>query len=325
MGPAERDLTGAAVMVSSEGGEETPPGNDLVAYLDKAEGAPREEIFIGRRGTVEQIRMYALDSPPHWHCVTVGLAELGFELTIRLGRTGDDPPSWVVDLLANLGAYVFRTGRQFADGHHIDLRGPIKLNDPTAITAAAIVVDPGLKGWQGVEFLQLVGLTADELELCRSWRTDAVIDLLAKSEPLLITRLDRTSLLDDPTVRELAESGVAAEGSALEELRVGTLRWDRRGWRKSRLVVTMGAGAATGLGPALRRKLNRPGASFRVIGDVGEIRFVVAPDPGWEESSDAVVVSVPLTAVDELAAVFSGKVGSGSLAILPGLRFVVAP
>jgi suppressor of fused-like protein len=311
-------------MAASDG---TDGANDLVAYLDEAEGGdgPREQVSIARRGTVEQIRMYAVDNPPHWHCVTVGLADLGFELTLRLGRTDDEPPTWTVDLLANLAAYVFRTGHEFADGHHIDLRGPIKLNDPTAITAAAIVVDPGLKAWQRVEFLQLVGLTADELELCRSWRTDAVIDLLAKQEPVLITRLERKSLLDDPTVRELAETGVATEGSALEELRVATLRCDRRGWRKSRLVVTMGAGAATGLGPALRRKLNRVGAMFRVIGDAGEVRFVVAERPGWEESGGAVVVDVPLTGVDELAGLFSGKVGSGSLAILPGLRFVVVP
>jgi hypothetical protein len=308
---------------SSEGPDRT---SDLVAHLDEAEGGPpREQRVFRRRGTVDQVRIYALDGPPHWHCVTVGLAELGFELTLRLARTDDTAPEWTVDLLANLGAYVFRTGHEFADGHHLDLRGPIKLDDRTKITAAAVVLDPGLKPWQGVEFLQLVGLTADELELCRSWRTDAVIDLLSKEQPLLITQLDRASILDDPKVRELAETGVAAEGSALEELRVGTLRWERRGWRRSRLVVTMGAGAATGLGPALRRKLNRLGASFRVIGDVGEVRFVVAEEPRWEEGGDAVVVAVTLNAVDELAGLFSGSLGSGGLSTLPGLRFVVVP
>ena len=309
-------------MAPSEGGEVE---NDLIAHLDRAEGAsPREELVIRRQGTVDQVRIYAIVSPPHWHCLTVGLRELGFELTFRLGGNGDDPPQWTVDLLANLGAYVFRTGHEFAAGHHIDLRGPIKLDDPTEITAAAIVADPGLPAWHGVEFLQLVGLTADELELCRSWRTEAVIELLAADDPLLITRLERRSLLDDPKVREQAESGVAAEGSALEELRVGTLNWERRGWPKSRLVINIGVGAATGLGPALRRKLNRSGASFRVIGDAGDVRFVVADEARWQQGEDGILVAVPLAAVEELAGLFTGKVGSGGLAILPGLRFVVA-
>jgi hypothetical protein len=308
-------------MAASDGGE---ADSDLIAYLDRAEGAsPAEELVIRRRATVDQVRIYSVASPPHWHCVTVGLGQLGFELTFRLGRGGDDSPQWTVDLLANLGAYVFRTGHEFAAGHHIDLRGPIKLDDPTEITAAAIVTDPGLTAWRGVEFLQLVGLTADELELCRSWRTAAVIKLLAASDPLLITRLERRSLLDDPKVREQAESGVAAEGSALEELRVGTLGWERRGWPKSRLVITLGSGAATGLGPALRRKLNRSGASFRVIGDGGLVRFVVADDAGWQEGDDGVIVAVPLAGVEELAGLFTGKVGGGGLSNLPGLRFVV--
>jgi prephenate dehydrogenase len=85
----------------------------------------------------------------------------------------------------------------------------------------------------------------------------------------------------------------------------------------------MGAGAATGLGPALRRKLNRSGASFRVIGDAGHVRFVVANEARWQKGDDGIVVAVPLAAVEELAGLFTGNVGSGGLAILPGLRFAV--
>ena len=112
---------------------------------------------------------------------------------------------------------------------------------------------------------------------------------------------------------------------SLQELHVGTLGWERRGWRKARLVITMGAGAATGLGPALRRKLNRSGASFRVVGDASEVRFLVADEARWYEGEGGIVVAVPLAAIEELAGLFSGKVGSGGLAILPGLRFVVSP
>jgi hypothetical protein len=286
-------------------------------------------------GTVSGVSVYALEDPSHWHLVTAGLAAAGwgFELTLRLRRDDEEVPGWAVNLLANLGAYVLSTGHAFAAGHHIDLRGPIRLGDPTALTAAAVTLDPRLGTLDGpdgpIEFLQVVGLTADELELCRSWQTDAVLRLLAASDPLLLTRLDRPSMLDDPAVREQAEAGVAAEGSSLEELRVGTLRLRAKGPLRRRLIVTMGAGAATGLGPALRRKLNRDGASFQLVGDHGAVRFVVAEAPSWElrdagpDTPAVVTVALPLERVDQLAGLFTGRTGSGKLPWLPGVRFVV--
>ena len=62
-----------------------------------------------------------------------------------------------------------------------------------------------------------------------------------------------------------------------------------------------------------------------VVGDAGELRFFVAEEARWDESADAIVVAIPLSGVEELAGLFSGKVGSGALAALPGLRFVVVP
>ena len=82
-------------------------------------------------------------------------------------------PYWAVDFLASMARYVQSSGHPFADGHLMDLRGPIRLDSPTDITAAVVVEDPGLTTLAGpfgsVQFLQFVGLTADELELCRSW------------------------------------------------------------------------------------------------------------------------------------------------------------
>jgi hypothetical protein len=314
---------------------EDPTSRLLAAHVDSVDGGPPSaHVPILKPGTVSDVSAYALDDPSHWHLVTSGLAAgWGFELTLRLGRHDEEIPGWAVNLLANLGAYVVSTGRPFAAGHHIDLRGPMRPGEPTAITAAAVTLDPRLGTLDGpggaLEFLQVVGLTADELELCRSWRTDAVLGLLAESDPLLLTRLDRPSMLDDPAVRERAEAGVAAEGSSLEELRVGTLTVRAKGHLRSRLVVTMGAGAATGLGPALRRKLNRDGASFRLVGDEALVRFVVAEPPSCEQGDPgpdapaAVTVALPLERVDELAGLFTGRTGSGRLAWLPGLRFVV--
>jgi hypothetical protein len=80
------------------------------------------------------------------------------------------------------------------------------------------------------------------------------------------------------------------------------------------------------LGPALRRKLNRDGATFKLIGDGGLVDFVVANEAGWDAHDEhEVTLAVPLERVDELAGLFTGKAGQGRLAWLPGLRFVVVP
>jgi hypothetical protein len=306
------------------------PGEQAIAaHADRIDGSPPAAHFsFVKPGTVAGVSVYAVDQPAHWHLLTYGLSpDWGFELSFRLPRAeDDDPPAWAVNLLANLGAYVISSGHPFAAGHHIDLRGPMRLGDDTHITAAAIATDPGLGTTSTpvgpVEFLQVVGLSADELELCRAWRTDAVIDLLKASDPLLITHLDRPSLLDDPSVRELAEAGVAAEGSSLNHLQVGTLRLDQK---RRHFELTMGAGAATGLGPALRRKLNRDGATFELMGDGGEVHFVVDDEAGWDVADGEVILSVPLDRVDELAGLFTGRTGQGRLPWLPGLRFIVVP
>ncbi len=305
------------------------PGDDpgraaATAYIDRTAGGPPREVFSPRRAAVDQVRMYAVDEPAAWYLVTLGLADLGFELTMRLSRGDDELPTWGVDFLVSLAAYARRSGHGFADGHQIDLRGPIKLDSDTAITAAAVMADAALGVLSEVEFLQVVGLTADELELCRSWRTAAVLGLLRARDPRLTTVLDRPSLMDEPALREAAEAGVAAEGSSLDNLQVATLSWRGHGRGKRRtLVVTMGAGAATALGPALRRKLTHPGAVFVVAGDAGELQFVVGADDSWRLDGDSVRIAMSAGTVDAVAALFSGQTGTGSLASLPGLRFAV--
>ena len=303
-------------------GDQPAPGPEA-QYADGVAGGPPWDTFSPRRGGVlDEVRIYAVDEPRQWHLVTMGVADLGFELTLRLPRPDDELPTWAVDCLVSLVAYARRSGHGFAAGHQIDLRGPIKLDADTAITAAAIVVDPALGTLGDVEFLQVVGLTADELELCRSWRTDAVVGLLRRQDPRLTTVLERGSLLDDPSFREEAEAGVAADGSSLDELNVASLSWRRR---LRSLVVTMGAGAATALGPALRRRLTDDGAGFVVVGDAGSLRFEVGSSPQWRLAGDFVVVTVPAAEVEALAGLFSGQVGTGTLPSLKGLRFTVIP
>jgi hypothetical protein len=222
---------------------------------------------------------------------------------------------------------VRSTGHPFAPGHHLDLRGPIRLDSDSAITAAAIAEDPGLEALDGpfgrVEFFQVVGLTAAELELCRSWSTEGVLELVGRDDPMLVTRLDRPSVADDPRWRDEIAERVQSDGSALHELRVATLRVQRRFGRG--VVAQMGAGAASALGPALRRELVGAGAAFTVYGDEAELRFEVGAEPRWVLGRDLMTVTVPLERVDAMAALFDGTTGSVQPPGWPGLRFRVVP
>ncbi|WP_157995646.1 suppressor of fused domain protein [Thermomonospora amylolytica] len=144
----------------------------------------------------------------HWLLVTFGLSELfgkdsadpevsgwGLELTMRLPATGARPPAWSLRLLQQLGRYVFSTGRAFDHGHRMDPGGPITGTPGTRLTAPAFATDPRLGTIDTphgrVQFLTVIGVTADELARMKATGTAHVLAELAAASPLLITDADR--------------------------------------------------------------------------------------------------------------------------------------
>jgi hypothetical protein len=314
-----------------------------VVSVDGADTAsrhhPKARRLSGGPAPLRVVAVHRLQHPNHWHLVGYGLSQLdgeipasgaggewsgwGFELTFRV--VSEEEPAWAVDLLVNLAGYVEAGGHPFAQGHLLDLRGPVLVGSESAITAAMFVEDPALGTLEGpygwIEFLQVVGLTADELELCRQWNAEGVKDLLAREDPLLVTRLDRPSLADDPAIALEIEAARVGEGSSLHELRIATLKLTRRFRRGT--VVEMGSGASTALGPALGRELVGAGASFPVVGDTCTVRFSVADTAGWERDTTGIEVLVPLEQVGEVAQLFDGAPGWRSSELWPGLWFRV--
>jgi hypothetical protein len=206
---------------------------------------PIIEFEHGGPDPLEATSVYRSDAGvPHWHYVTYGFSELhdkvspdpelsgfGFELTVRLRREPEatSPPRWPLDLLQSLARYVFATGNGFDASHHMDLVGPLAPGVETAISAVALRGDPALPALESpngrVKFLQVVGLTADELEAVRAWDPDSFLELLEAHTPLLILDPQRPSVLDAPGVREAVEARTAREGSSQETAFVGSLEW----------------------------------------------------------------------------------------------------
>lgn len=295
---------------------------------------PRPTKAFTGAGPVEAVGVHHLDD--HWLLVTYGLTELhakdsldrevsgwGFELTFRV--VAEEIPLWAVDFLASLASYVWSSRHPFAPGHLMDLRGPVHMDSRSAITAGVIAEDPALGAMDGpygsVQFLEVVGLTADELELCRAWNPAGVLGLLTRTRPLLVTDLDRPSVAADERYAAEIEARMAEEGSEMHELRVASLRIKRR--LRGKVDVQMGAGAAAALGPALRRELLADGSSFSVVGDDGQMRFVVGTDPGWAWTEDGIEGTVSLDGVEYVAGLFDGRTGWGRVSDWEGLRFRV--
>jgi hypothetical protein len=115
----------------------------------------------------------------------------GFELTMRIPITGDQPPAWALRLLQQLGRYVYSSGRPLAAGHRLDPDGPITGAADTNLTAVAFAPDPQLSEISTanglVRFVTVVGITGEELARMKQASTAAVLAELSAASPLLIT------------------------------------------------------------------------------------------------------------------------------------------
>ena len=163
------------------------------------------------------IAVYEARRPDSWHFVTYGLSELfdkssadpdvsgfGFELTMRVPRGPEErvPPTWPLRALQGLGRYVLATGQGLDTGHCADLGGSIAPGIESALTCLACVPDPLLRKiytpFGSVLFLQVVGVTQDELEAMQRLDHEGVVHLLGELDFHGISDPARGSYFADP-------------------------------------------------------------------------------------------------------------------------------
>lgn len=234
--------------------------------------------ILGGQDPLDGLSAYKAESPsPHWHIVTFGFSELyekesedpefsgyGFELTFRVARSEEEvePPAWALNLLQNMARYVFGSGNIFNAGDYLDANGPICLGADTELTALAFIPDPELEmmGTPNgrVEFLQMVGITEDELEAMKIWNTRGFLEAGKEEIPGFITDLSRKSMLQVPAIRESVQEGIDRDGSSTGFLYVDQLAWEpgKKGlFSKKPSVLTLGAKQAETVGKLLRGRL----------------------------------------------------------------------
>lgn len=220
--------------------------------------------MLGGQQTLDDIYVRHVDLPePHWLLVSAGLTELydkessnrevsgfGMELTLRVKRAeGEEtPPNWAVNFLQNVGQYIANTGNVFGNGHTMDINGPICVGDPTEIRAMVTRLDPVLGGIETpnghVDFMQIMGLTLDELAAMKAWKHEPVLAELNAVNALGIIDLRRPSVLSNPEAAKRIVEGTAREGSSTGFLYDGYTRFtvSSRLFRGKRADVFFGAG-----------------------------------------------------------------------------------
>lgn len=237
---------------------------------------------------------------------------------------------WALNFLQNLARYVFETGNVFGPGHHMDLNGPIALERPdTLIRAIAFTEDPELKTIRTphgkVQFLQVVGLTPDEYSATQRWNTDKFLKVMEKRDPLLVTDLDRRSVLDDPAVAAAVARGTNRDGSSQSGIYVGKVEWAvNRRKKPPTATLTVGARAVDPLKLLLAGRLPYDRPCF-ARGKVQLVGFRPAAATRWEETDDGPVVHLSPAAVDAIVGGLKPKRGEYTWPEVPGLTVVVEP
>src|SRR6185437_4986822 len=256
---------------------------------------------LGGEDPLQGISVYERDQPvPHWHFVTYGFSELydkesddlavsgfGFELTCRLAMQEEEPPFWALHLLQNLARYVFQTGNVFEAGHYLDCNGPIALGQTTDIRALLFAAEPELREMDTsngkVQFLQVVGITLDELLQIKKWNASGFLKILGEQVPFLITDLSRPSILRSKRVQLTVGQLAEGEGSNTEVIFVGEASYTLQ--KAGKVRVIFGAKGVMDLKEILlaRLKFSRP---FQVASSQACIVFSPGSAINWRKGTD---------------------------------------
>jgi len=149
----------------------------------------------------------------HLHIVTYGLSELytnekafggewskwGYEMTFRLPMCQESEYMWVIDMLANMARYTFKSKRFLEPLQIISGGGnPIKKDSNSLLTGMIVVNDPDLPGTDTIhgrlDFLQIVGIIQSELDTITKDPAQAqkLVNMMKQNNPMLITDLSRS-------------------------------------------------------------------------------------------------------------------------------------
>lgn len=316
----------------------TPVVSDAERRAAFAESAERmRERLWGEQGqpltTVDGVTIaFALlnKSRMHWHLLTFGLALDGLELSLRVVKAKDElaPPAWPVALLSALIKRA-KSRQLSADTNQVvvpsegiapplpdgeaatDLSGLIFTIDPDA----GKLVTPHDKA----PVLLCVPVTRDEVRAVREWSPSGLIEVLAKSDPLLITDLERASLLQSPRARAVIDQRMEREGSSLSAI---TAEHSEFVSSAKKTTWKLSADAMDTLISLLKGRTGHL-RSFSVNSPDAQVHVESAHAPGFSVEGKTLTLKLSLVAARQLRSTLRAKSGTYPVDFLPGFEFAV--
>lgn len=97
----------------------------------------------------------------------------GYEMTMKLCEENSRDCMWAIDMMSNLARYTYTTGRFFQSGQYVSGNGTsLHVGTESMITALLLVndteVQPQMSVYGKTEFIQLVGITQQELQAIKA-------------------------------------------------------------------------------------------------------------------------------------------------------------
>lgn len=196
----------------------------------------------------------------------------------------------------------------------------------TELTALAFINDPDLLEIHTlngkVEFIQLVGITVDELDAMQIWNTLGVLNACSKYMPQYITNLSRKSLLQNSKIKEAIQKGSEKEGSNTGFLFNEQVTWTRSKkffLKKNPAVITIGAKQAKTIGQIIRGRMVK-GEPFRLVSNEATVIFMFKDQPQVIEKDDKIEIILSGQVVEQFVSQLEPVEKSFSI---PSLKSVV--
>ncbi|MDP2273711.1 MAG: suppressor of fused domain protein [Archangium sp.] len=262
---------------------------------------------------------------PHWHLMTEGLANRGYELSVRVQKEKEElaAPGWAIHLLSTLIARA-QEGQLSADTNQVMvLAQGVAPGTDSELFGVVFTADPEapalVTAHDHLPLLLAVPVTRDEARAVREWSPPALVEVLGKVDPLLITLLDRPSLLQSPRARILIEQRMEKEGSSLSTMTASSSHASKTGE-----VVTwkLSVDGVDTLCSLLKGRIahQRP---FSVVSGASRVE-VVNGDPAVAEfSKRALTLHLTLVAARQVRSLLKSKPGNYTFEQLPNFVLTV--
>ena len=172
-----------------------------------------------------------------------------------------------------------------------------------------------------LRFLQVVGITLDELRQIKKWNAEGFLEVLVRQIPLLITDLGRTSVLSSEAMRQEVDERSGREGSSTSILYVGEAHFARQ--KRNKVRVVFGATGVMELKDVLPARLQFA-QPLTVASSKGYVVFNPGAEVGWRKpEKGALEVTLPPESAARLADLLQPRAGDYVLPGFPDLVFEV--